>query len=260
MDSSKAMIRTPTFFHTTRSFVVLGLIGALFSGCAKPSAGDGELRVTIVPEWDGQPFQISTEYLNATDYRVFVDGLRMYLAEAQLIGPNGTVDLYDIDLFNLNAGPVSRIHTVPSGTYSTMHVGIGVPEALNNSDPAQYPQGHPLSVSNGTYWTWTTGYRFVIFEGRYDVDPNGTGTVLPNFSIHTGLDTCYTTTDLVPAVAMVIPDGGLKDVTLRVDVSRFFHSSSDTLDLAVDDQFHGGSNIDVALRLTENIKGALSLD
>ncbi|HRW88340.1 MAG TPA: hypothetical protein P5027_00155 [Flavobacteriales bacterium] len=234
----------------------------LFSGCYKPPAGPGpgQLELTIIADWEGQPFATNTEYHNVNDYRVFVDQVRAYLSEMRLVSATDTAELLDIDLVDLGGGPVTYSFTVPGGTYTHLLTGIGIPEDLNNSDPAQYPQGHPLSLSNGTYWTWTTGYRFIIFDGRYDTDPNGTGNVLPTFSIHAGLDTCYTFAEVQSLLPITIMEGVTHQATLRVHVDRFFHSGTDTLDLAIDNQFHGGSNVDVALRLMEHVKHALELE
>ena len=233
----------------------------LLGGCYKPPVGPGpgQFELTIEADWGGQPFATNTEYLNVTDYRVFVDQLRAYLADMRLVSATDTIALLDVDLVNLGTGPTTMTFSVPAGTYTGLITGIGLPGDLNNSDPAQYPQGHPLSLSNGTYWTWTTGYRFIIFDGRYDTDPNGTGNVLPTFSIHAGLDTCYTETQLQPLLPITITEGLTRQATLRVHVDRFFHSPTDTLDLQVDNQFHGGSNIDVALRFVELVKGAMEL-
>ncbi len=238
------------------------LVVALFAGCRKGPSPlvQGGLRVIISPEWQGQPFQTGTEYHNITDYRVFFDPLRAYLAEARLVGQSGDAELFDIDLFDLSNGPVERNFTVEPGTYDMLHLGLGVPEALNHSDPTQYPNTHPLSLFTGTHWNWTTGYRFVIFEGRYDTDPNGTGTVLPTWSIHTGLDTCYRTMDLQPSLPIVITSGDVREITLHVEMSRFFYSSTDTLDIDVDTQFHGGTNVELGIRSADLMTGAFSLD
>lgn len=232
------------------------------TGCRKDrpvgGAGVGELELIVEAKWGDEPFTVGTPHVNITNYRVLVDMLRLYLAEIELVGAGNEL-LSDIELFNLGVAPQVRSYQVPAGTWTALRMGIGVPSELNFSDPALYAQGHPLSVSNGTYWTWTTGYRFVIFDGRYDVDPEGTGTVLPVFSIHPGLDTCYTVVQRNAPQPIVVRAGETTQLRVEFDVSRFFHSPVDTLDLAVDNQAHG-DNIQLATRFMDLVSGAITLE
>jgi hypothetical protein len=176
-----------------------------------------------------------------------------------LYGPDGVKRLSDIELANLATGMQRFVFPLDSGSYQGMRLGLGVPSALNFSDPANYQQGHPLSVSQGTYWTWTTGYRFIVFDGRYDTIPDGTATILPVFSIHPGLDTCYRVLDFVLPDQGVTPEGDTLRLTLSFDVSRFFHGNGDALDLAVDNQAHG-DNIQLDTRFMDLVVGATTLE
>jgi hypothetical protein len=43
---------------------------------------------------------------------------------------------------------------------------VGVNAPVNNQDPAQWPESHPLSPkSPSMHWGWASGYRFVTMEG-----------------------------------------------------------------------------------------------
>lgn len=239
--------------------VALALIGTTSCRKDRPVGGPGlgELELIVEAKWGDEPFSVAEPRVNITNYRVLFDMIRLYLAEIELVGP-ANERLTEIELFNLGAASQVRRYEVPAGTWSGVRMGIGVPSALNFSDPALYPQGHPLSVSNGTYWTWTTGYRFVIFDGRYDVDPEGTGTILPVFSIHPGLDTCYTVVQRNAAQPIVVRAGETTQLRVEFDVSRFFYSAVDTLDLAVDNQAHG-DNIQLATRFMDLVSRAMTL-
>jgi hypothetical protein len=240
--------------------IAVAMVGTTSCRKDRPIGGQGmgELELMVQASWGEEPFTVGTPRVNITNYRVLVDMLRLYLAEIELTGAS-TERLSEIELFSLGVAPQVRRYQVPAGTWSGLRMGIGVPSELNFSDPALYAQGHPLSVSNGTYWTWTTGYRFVIFDGRYDVDPEGTGMVLPVFSIHPGLDTCYTLVQRNAAQPIVVRAGETTQLAVKFDVSRFFHSPSDTLDLAVDNQAHG-DNIQLATRFMELVSRACTLE
>ena len=122
-----------------------------------------------------------------------------------------------------------------------------------------YPVGHPLSVSNGTYWTWATGYRFVMFDGRYDTDPNSTGAPMSLFSIHTGMEPCYRVRDLDFAAPFTVVGGDTTELVLRFEVDRFFHDNGVVIDLAVDHQAHG-DNLTLAMRFTDNVVNSIVVE
>mgnify|MGYP003383277140 CR=1 FL=1 len=229
---------------------------ALIGICALPachkgtSYGEGMVRLHVTGTWEGQPFQASQEHHDVLNHRVFVDGLKLYLSDVQLKGPSGQEDLLEVGLFNLTVGEGVSLVKVPAGTYGSLLFGLGVRPDLNMSDPSQYAAGHPLSVSNGTYWTWASGYRFVMFDGRFDTDPNGTGTVLPTFSIHSGKNDCYTTAERLAPSPIHVEPGDTTDVYLNFAVDRFFYTQNDTIDISVDNQSHG-ENLTLALRFTD---------
>ncbi len=219
---------------------------------------NGTLRLHVVPEWEGAPLALFSEYTNVSNYRTTVELLKMYFSEIQLASANGSVPVTDIELFNLD-GPKQTEWSVPVGTYTALYAGLGVPEDLNHTDPSTYPVGHPLGLNSATYWTWNSGYRFVMFEGRYDPDPTSIDPLTSSYSMHTGIDTCYAYLNLIPSSPITISENGTTDITIRVAVDRFFYSSTETVDLATENAAHG-SNLPLALKLTRNVVSSISLD
>ncbi|MBK7297738.1 MAG: hypothetical protein IPI91_14425 [Flavobacteriales bacterium] len=152
------------------------IVAAMLSSCrhdpviepvAELNTVSGTLRLHVVPEWEGAPLALFSEYTNVSNYRTTVELLKMYFSEIELASVNGSVPVTDIELFNLD-GPKQAEWSVPVGTYTALYAGLGVPEDLNHTDPSVYPVDHPLGINSATYWTWNSGYRFVMFEGRYD--------------------------------------------------------------------------------------------
>ena len=253
------------FFKILKATAVLLVVIALVSGCKKKEAADcgctSTLNVHVEPTWDGQPLMLNHAYTNVSGYRVLVSNLRMYLSNMEAIKENGTrVKLSDIELADAEAGNTEFSYQVPSGSYQGIAFGIGVPQSMNGTsdstfNPAQYPSDSPLSVTNGTYWSWQAGYRFVMFDGYYDTLATDTSNVLPGFSFHAGRDTCYRSMVMVNNPVKVV--GSSLDLYLTFDVSRFFYSANDTIDLKTENNWHGSlSNLDVAIKLMDNMKAA----
>ncbi|MEO8069397.1 MAG: MbnP family protein [Flavobacteriales bacterium] len=247
-----------------RNLFFFGLTILLLSGCDKhdpdpyveppPPASGIELRVT--PLWNGALFDKNTVYHNVMDYRVRVQLIRLYLSDLHLLTSGGEVHLSDAELFSITDGAQSVNIDAPPGSYTGLHFGIGIPEDLNHQDPVQYAGDNPLSVSNGMHWTWADGYRFVIFDGRFDTLSTGTGVPPELFSIHTGMDTCYREREF-DALPINVATGAYTVVDITFDLAKFFYTDTDTIDLAIDNQAHG-SNIILAGRLSDCIQASVN--
>lgn len=228
-----------------------------------PPGGDttsnmGTLRIQVVPQWEGAPFAPYTEYRAPHDYRFQVEFLRMYLSDIRLVHAAGESNVDPVRLLDLNNGPFTMELKVPAGTWYGVRAGLGLPPELNHTDPSLYPNEHPLSVNTGMSWNWANGYKFVLFDGRYNPDPLSTSALLSPFSVHTGMDTCYKEVDLFPVLPFTTQANAITDLTLRIDVDGFLQSGPDTIDVAVENQSHGG-NLPLALKLTRNVANSLHM-
>jgi hypothetical protein len=223
-----------------------------------PPAKLGTLRVTLVPMWEGEPMETFTEYRNFMDYRTTVQQLLMYFGAVRLVAGTDTLLVKDVDLFDLGSGPVSRSWSVAPGSWSHVRAKLGVPADLNYADPANYAANHPLSVDNGTHWTWNSGYRYVVFEGRYDSDPQSTAPLITAYSLHPGMEPSLVEFDLAPSNGITITAGQTTEVVVTVSVDRFFHSDEFEIDLATENTAHG-TNVPLQWKLVNNIVKSFSL-
>ncbi|MEM7162094.1 MAG: MbnP family protein [Bacteroidota bacterium] len=215
------------------------------------------LRINFSTNWGGEAFDLFETYLNATEYNVILEQFKFYISDIILVKDNGEeVLLSDVELYDFLNNKTQKLFDIPAGSYQGIKFAWGVPVELNGTgdpdfDPTIYDVDHPLNTDNAMYWGWQPGYRFIVFDGRYDTSPDTGGDIPETFSIHTGTDTCY-----APIEALDIPfnyqDGQLRTIDVNIDIEKAFYSSSDTIDLAVDNQSHG-TNIQLALRLTRNI-------
>lgn len=221
--------------------------------------GQATLRINVVSEWDGQPYQNHVEYRAPGNYRFAGEMVRLYLGDIRLVSSAGEQAIDPVRLLDLGNGDMHMDFSVPDGEWLGLRSGIGLPDALNHSDPADYPGNHPLSENTGMYWTWASGYKFVLFDGRYDPDTGSTGPLIPGFSVHTGKDTCYTEVDLFPTVPFTTVKGSVTALTLKVDVHGFLQSGPDTIHVTTENSAHG-DNYPLALKLTRNVKRSMRIE
>jgi hypothetical protein len=219
----------------------------------------GTLRLVIQLMWGDEPFVLNSINTNVSNYRVKVEALKFYLGDMQLVNSTDSATLKDVDLFSLANGNAVAEYPAEAGTYSRFRAGLGVPRTLNDADPILYAPGHPLNLSNAMYWGWAMAYRFLLFDGRYDLDASGTGQPILPFSMHTGLNDVYRTMDLDLPSDLTIVANETTSLTLKLSVDRFFYSDSDTLDLLTENQTHG-TNLPLAIELTENAVQSFSVE
>lgn len=217
------------------------------------------LRINVVSEWEGQPYRNQTEYRAPGNFRFKGEMVRLYLGDIRFVSSAGEKTIDQVRLVDIGNGDTHMDIAVPEGEWLGIRSGIGLPAALNHTDPASYAGSHPMSENSGMYWTWASGYKFVLFDGRYDPDTASTGPLIPGFSVHTGMDTCYAEVDLFPALPFTTTKGTVTTLTLKVDVHGFLQSGPDTIHVNTENSAHGG-NFPLALKLTRNVKRSMRIE
>lgn len=227
---------------------------------------DYEFSLRINPHWDNGDFSLFTDYLNVSGYNVNFEAFKFYLSDIKLIKSNGDeVVLSEIELFDVESNTLNKKFSIPENDYKGLKFGWGVPVDLNgtddeNFDPTIYGEEHPLNLDNNMYWAWAAGYRFLIFDGRYDTTPATTNDLPEPFSIHTGTDQVYREIENLNFPFTFDNEANLR-LTINIDISRSFYNSNDTINLALpeDNQAHV-TNIQLHQRLMDNIIEATSFE
>lgn len=222
-----------------------------------------DLKLQVKAHFNGLPVNPGQVFLNVSSYRVNVIELKLYLSEIYAVKNDGqVVSLSDVALFNVTTGSDEIIFKdVDIASYQSLGFGIGVPPEMNSPDNPDFDESvfssdHPLSVTNNMFWSWASGYRFVIFDGKYDTDGTGSGPLLNGYSFHTGKDASYR--EVVFSDASFSVDAQTDNaVTVSFNMAEFFYSESDTIDIAVDNQTHGENQV-LSDRLSDNIQQSVS--
>jgi len=194
-----------------RHAIAAALLAAALAACsdgggAAPLAPTGPTRVaiTFAARVNGEPFACGRTYpglglgsidWEPSDLRVYVSNLRLVRDDGSEqpveLDQDGATQLEGIALLDfedatarcsLVGTPETNVHVrgqVSAGTYEGVRFTLGVPFERNHGDASVAPP--PLDAS-AMFWTWNTGYRFLVLDG---VIPSGAGT-----SVHVGSTRC----------------------------------------------------------------------
>jgi hypothetical protein len=180
------------------------------------SIAQTDVNLNLIHEFNGVPFAYGQYYLDAVGNNIEFNRVQYYLSDIALES-SVSQQVPVVDEVQLISGNISNY---PLGSVSVTNVtginfNVGVPNALNHADITLQPTGHPLSYqSPSMHWGWTSGYRFLVIEGK--VDDNGDGTPNKLFQFHVVGDQFLTAVDVTSAAVM---NGADLDINLTVNVA-----------------------------------------
>ncbi len=226
------------------SFLIVLLLATV--GCKDKNEGEttppsttGQLKITLDTRWQDESYNDTAVVQDAYGNQLRIDAFVSYISNLRLLKSDGSTHLLkDYSLINFASNNVLTFD-VPAGEYTGLQFLIGVPADVNtDTDPAQYPNDHVLSVpgSQGMFWNWNTGYIFTKLEGK--ADTSGTNQpLLYGFAYHTGDDHYSKTATLYKDVS--ISNGATHNETLRLQIDKIFSPDNGTdIDLTVNPSFH----------------------
>ncbi len=144
--------------------LMLGWLGSVGAEAAT-------LTLTVEPRWRGAELAAAGPVRNAAGQELEVTRLAGLVAGVMLHRADGATIRLDGQTggFDAGSGRVSMPWSgVPEGDYVGLEFEVGLPDALNRSDPGRWAAGHALNpLVNGLHWSWQGGYVFLALEGRW---------------------------------------------------------------------------------------------
>lgn len=151
---------------------------------------------------------------------VNVQDVRLYVSNVALIKADGTeVPVPGLTLAKLEKGtPPQNVEIfkgeAPEGEYRGVRFDVGLPREVNHRDATTARS--PLSIEDGMYWAWNSGYIFFSVRGKTSVNGAEKDVVF-----HVGGDNHRLTVNLAdlqkPGTALkVTPSGASVPVTLNL--------------------------------------------
>jgi hypothetical protein len=224
-----------------------------------PVINTGTVKLHFGAEWQGAPYATPGVVLDNFGNQLRIDKFTSYLSALALIKEDGTEHLLqDYSLVNF-LQTQNMEFTVPKGNYTGIKFMIGVPADVNtNTDPAQYPNSHVLSVagSQGMFWNWASGYIFTKLEGKADTTATDQPLLYP-FSYHTGNDNYTSIVTLNDDIN--VQASGVVQKNITSDIYHIFSPvSGSPINMRIIDGFHSPG---VAMSaFVNNLSNSLTLE
>ena len=170
----------------------------------------------------GDALVLGTSYTNSNGETLTINKLNYIVSNFVLIDENANEYAYpqNESYFVISqSGDLNTVHldNLPAGNYTKIRFGIGV-------DQQRYLQGETaqqsfwdLATQYDLTWTWSTGYKFINFEGTFTSPQNAEAKA---FQVHQGSNTA---TDNYREVTLNLPT----TARVRQDITPSIHMISD---------------------------------
>lgn len=216
------------------------------------------LTITISPTYNGEALVLNdslyTDYLGRS-FRV--EMFKFYLSHLSIEHSSGEViELDTLSLIDFSLSNYYYETVLPKGTYNTLHFGVGLDSLMNASDPSAVDFDSPLGISQNTYWSWASKYKFLMLEGR--VDTSQLGIPQATFSYHTGFNSMYRTVHLGLG-SINLTDEGLT-IAINFALDSLLMGDGGSIDFVEQDAAHSELNIDIFETLSDNLSNSFYLN
>ncbi len=223
---------------------------------------ENNLRLDFSASVGTNDFSVDTEFLNEDSHPTKFETFKFYISRVTLVKADLTeIEVKDVALVDFKSNFSKKVRmNVPSGNYVAIKFGIGLDSVLNASDPATFPQSHPLGISQGTYWSWASQYKFAMFDGRVDTVGNLGSATDVLVSIHPGTNPLYRK---IGGLQHTFTTNTTSTEVVNIDVDMFeiFNGDAGKVDITVDNQSHvTPSDKHIATRIMDNFVNAFSIE
>jgi len=202
------------------SFSILVLFSSTSCGDDQPinaSTFSGEIALNFKSNINGQAVKLGTYFLLKGGDSILISRLDYYLDEFSFISGSNSVKNNDPFLYSMSK--TSNVAKTTSNQFSTSLSGIsflvGLDSLTNRSNPTLYPGTHPLSGNQNMWWTMSTNYRYIVFEGKIKL-ANGT---VRDFAYHTGLEF----KNVANLSKNIVLASGTNNIGIKLDVEKIFY-------------------------------------
>lgn len=217
------------------NILILGiLITFILVGCKEDPPENNveevmQVRLNLVPTYDGQPFNFLSTYTTQEGYTVEFTKFNLILTDVK----NGSNVLARSMVYKFEDSPTLFWQGDGEYTqYPNLTADIGVGPDRNHEDPSALPADDPLNILNtdDMHWGWNTGYIFLKIEGRADTTQAQSGQDIATFTYHIGSDQLLKNVTLNNLNWQSVSNS-LYEANLTVDLYKVFDGDTADVDI-----------------------------
>lgn len=181
-----------------------------------------DVNFKFTPKVHGEEINLGKYFLLNGPDSIMVERLDFYVESLEIKSITNKKFLTDsIYLFSMTDNITNfrfKNFPIPSSV-DTLSFLLGLDDFINHADPNKYPQNHNLSSYKNMSWTWASGYRYIVFEGKIK---SGNGAPM-SYSFHTGLE--------YKNMALLFPKKSLaanstNDIIVNLNIDKIFYPSN----------------------------------
>lgn len=181
----------------------------------QPVEGTGDVELFFDNGVNGDALVLGSPYTNSNGETLTINRFNYIVSNFVLVKEDGTEHAYpkNLSYFVISEETEAltvHLENVPAGDYKQIKFGIGVDQQRYLEGETAQQEFWNLASANNMVWTWSTGYRFINFEGTFTAgtqahrhdEPGTPGAGSYNFQIHQGSNTA---TDNYRTVTLNLP-------------------------------------------------------
>lgn len=182
------------------------------------------LKITIHPNIGDDHLAFNTNYTNSEGRTYQFSTAKFYMSGIHIKGSTHKTghggDFDDVYILNKGIHETEEIGEIEPGSYSGIKFYVGVDSFTNyTKQPTDFDVNHALGSNANMYWTWNSGYIYLMLEGMVDTNFTPDGTVDASFAFHIGKIENLKQVDIDYEFEVV--DGTDKTINIAVDFSKF---------------------------------------
>lgn len=177
------------FRNTIIAFVLSGFLISCSNDDEENLDGTfGDVELFFDNGMNGDELILGSAYSNSNDENLTVNRLNYIISNVILYKEDGSEYIYPKEKSYFIISQESNIHEIllediPAGNYTKVKFGLGVDEQRYLQGETAQQEFWDYATEHNLTWTWSTGYRFINFEGTFTSSNN---TEPLNYQIHQG--------------------------------------------------------------------------
>lgn len=214
----------------------------------------GTVELVFMPEYKGAPMVFFENINTDNNGTLYFQKLEFFLSELKAQKGDETVNLSDVEYVSMNdlittemaqKGVSVTLNNIPAGSYDKLLFGVGVTDANNAKEPADFPSESALGRT-GNYWASWNSYIFCKIEGQYT--PQGSSATSP-FLYHGGVDGMYQPRSFEKS--FTVKEGETTKIMVHLHGEDLFFKTGSEIDLVNENSTHSGPEGSAAYNLAK---------